>query len=144
MSYLRASARAHYLVLFFLYLVLIPPIQIRICFLSIGYAQNSVSQRCLFLESNNMNSLTFDEIINDLEAKLPLIFTRRTLQELCGGVFMAKTLANLGQNGPPSVIDQRKVFYKKDKFIEWLRDYWARPSKRINPKPKKKKCRLAQ
>lgn len=68
-----------------------------------------------------------ETIISILEAELPSFFDRATAVEKCNGLFTRGTLAQLEhvKLGPPTHGMGRKVFYAKDEFIAWLREYYG-------------------
>jgi hypothetical protein len=67
--------------------------------------------------------LPSEAFVRALELSLPAIFTRAELPKLTGGFLNPKTVANMGQAGPPYRRTRRHALYEKASFLLWLRSY---------------------
>lgn len=64
-----------------------------------------------------------DELIRELDQRLPAVFTRKFICRELGGILTSRTLANLDcrGDGPENRFLQGRVtFYKKSDFLRWF------------------------
>lgn len=63
------------------------------------------------------------DVYSELEQSLPLVFTRREVSRLLGGLISCGRLANLDSegSGPPKIRLGKKVGYPRGPFIAWMR-----------------------
>lgn len=63
-------------------------------------------------------------IIESLRSNLPVVFSRKTVQESLGQIINARTLANLDcqKKGPPRKYLSKTVVYERESFLAWLED----------------------
>ncbi len=69
------------------------------------------------------NALVFFDC---MEKNLPPVFSREEAAKHTGGIFTAKTLANLdslGKGPGPDVHIGKKVGYERSRFMEWIKSY---------------------
>lgn len=61
-------------------------------------------------------------IIESLRSNLPVVFSRKTVQESLGQIINARTLANLDcqKKGPPRKYLSKTVVYERESFLAWL------------------------
>ena len=65
-----------------------------------------------------------EDYFQELQRSLPPIFTRATICKLLGGIFTPRTLSNLdalGKGPGQKVHIGKKVAYRKEDFIYWLK-----------------------
>ncbi len=66
--------------------------------------------------------MNVQELHNNLNQTLPEIFGRSEIDNLFPGIISSKSQANLDSagKGPLSYRYNRRVFYKKEIYLEWL------------------------
>lgn len=68
--------------------------------------------------------MDIDIFLKKLESELPPIFTRNFISQKIGGIFSAKTLANvdcLGVGPSVKIKIGKKIGYERESFLVWLR-----------------------
>ena len=63
-----------------------------------------------------------ENVLTDLQSKLPPVIAREQVPKLLGGVISSKTLANLDSEGkgPKRIRVGRKVAYITEDLLHWL------------------------
>jgi len=79
--------------------------------------------------SFNPTTITTSDLFSQLKEELPVAFGRTAVDQLLPGIISSKTLANLDSQGlgPKNRYTQgRKVFYRREEFIEFLMERTTR------------------